>query len=114
LVEKVRDDIGPYFRRSLQQLADDHPIVGELRGVGLIAALQLVKDKATRTIFPEHEPASVLCRDYALQNSLIMRPAGLQTLVLSPPLIISRAEVDELVDKVKRSMDMTAKHFDLL
>lgn len=114
LVERVRSDIGPYFRSSLQQLADQHPIVGELRGSGLLAALQLVKDRATRTIFAPEEDAAIRARDFAFQNNLVVRPAGRQSIAVCPPLTISRAEVDELVEKAKRSLDQTARTFGLL
>lgn len=114
LVEYVRTEIAPYFRSCLQQLADAHPMVGELRGAGLLGAFQLVKDRASRTIFPPEEEAAIRARDFAIQNNLVMRPAGRQTVVLSPPLVINRAEVDEMVDKAKRSLDQAARTFGLL
>lgn len=114
LVERVRDEIAPYFRATFQQMANDHPIVGEFRGVGLLGAIQLVKDRKTRMPFAKEEDAAVKARDFALQNHLIMRPAGFQSIVLSPPLVITRAQVDEMVDKVKRSLDSTARDFGLL
>jgi putrescine---pyruvate transaminase len=113
LVERVREDIGPYFRARLQELADQHPIVGELRGVGLLAGLQLVKDKARRTIFTTEDDAANKCRDLCLNNNLIMRAVG-QAMVLSPPLIITRAQVDELVAKTRIGLDLTARHFGLM
>lgn len=108
LVERVREDIGPYFRSRLQDLADRHPIVGELRGVGLLAGLQLVRDKATKTLFKPEDDAANKCRDFCLQNHLIMRAVD-QTMVLSPPLIVTRAQVDELVAKVRIGLDLTAR-----
>jgi putrescine---pyruvate transaminase len=113
LVERVREDIAPYCRARLQELADQHPIVGELRGVGLLAGLQLVKDKAKRTVFTTEDDAANKCRDLCLNNNLIMRAVG-QTMVLSPPLIITRAQVDELVAKVRIGLDLTARHFELM
>ena len=112
LVERVRDDIGPYFRARLQELADAHPIVGEVRGSGLLAALQLVKDKKSRTIFTTEENAANQCRDLCLQNNLVARAVG-QSLVLSPPLIITREQVDELIDKMRIALDLTAQAFGL-
>lgn len=111
LVERVREEIGPYFRATLQQVADQSPLIGELRGAGLLAAFQLVKDRGTRHIFALEEEAALRCRDFALQNHLIMRPAGRQTMVLSPPLVITRAQVDEMADKAKRAFDATAQAF---
>lgn len=110
LVERVRDDVGPYFRARLQELADAHPIVGELRGAGLLAALQLVKDKKSKTIFTAQDNAANKCRDLCLEHNLIMRAVE-QAMVLSPPLIITRAQIDELVGKVRIGLDLTAQHF---
>lgn len=110
LVERVRDDVGPYFRARLQELADAHPMVGELRGAGLLAALQLVKDKKSKTIFTAQDNAANKCRDLCLEHKLIMRAVE-QSMVLSPPLIITRAQIDELVGKVRIGLDLTAQHF---
>lgn len=111
LVERVRDEIAPYFRQSLQELAS-HPIVGEIRGVGLIAAIQLVKDKQSREIFTAQDDAANFCRDVAANKGLIMR-AVYQSMVLSPPLIITRAQVDELIEKARQALNETAKRFGL-
>ncbi len=113
LVERVREDIAPYFRGRLQEVGDQHPIVGELRGVGLLAGLQLVKDKARRIIFTTEDDAANKCRDLCLNNNLIMRAVG-QAMVLSPPLIITRAQIDELIAKTRIGLDQTARHFGLM
>ncbi|HEY0686437.1 MAG TPA: aspartate aminotransferase family protein [Steroidobacter sp.] len=112
IVERVREEIAPYFRKCLQELAASHPIVGEIRGVGLIAAIQLVKNKQTREIFTAQDDAANFCRDVAANNGLIMR-AVYQSMVLSPPLIITRAQVDEIVEKARQALDATAQKFDL-
>jgi putrescine aminotransferase len=112
LVERVREDVGPYFRSRLDELANGHPIVGEVRGAGLIASLQLVKDRKNRVIFTTEDDAAIKCREFALQNNLIMRAVG-QSMVLSPPLVITRAEIDELVEKARVALDLTASHFAL-
>jgi putrescine aminotransferase len=114
LIARVREETAPYFRKTLQQVVEGHPIVGEMRGVGLLAGFQLVRDRATRDIFPPETEAAIRCREFATENNLIMRPLGRSTVVLSPPLIISRSEIDELADKVKRSLDSTAKLFGLM
>ncbi len=107
LVDRVRDDIGPYFQARLRELADN-PIVGEVRGIGLIAAIELVKDKATRELWDEEGKTGTRCRGHSLANGLIMRAVN-DSMVLSPPLIISRGQVDELVDKVRAAVDATAR-----
>ena len=65
LVENVRDDTGPYLAQSLAPLAD-HPLVGEVRSFGMLAAIELVKDKAGPILFDPVGEVGVTCRDYAL------------------------------------------------
>ena len=113
LVDRVREDVGPYFHQSLRQLADAHPLVGEVRGVGLVAALQLVRAKAPKTVFTAEEPASIHCREVLWENGLIARAVG-QAMVLSPPLVITRAEIDEMVGKLRTGLDATAQAFGVL
>ena len=108
LIEHVRDDVGPYLHECLQQLAAEQPIIGEIRGVGLIAAIQLVKDKAARTLFAQQDEAAVKCRDACIKNGLIMRAVD-QAMVLSPPLIITRREIDEIIDKARTGLELTAQ-----
>jgi len=112
IVEHVRDVAAPYFRQRLSELADSHPIVGELRGAGLVAGLQLVRDRASRTIFTTEDDAAIKCREHALRLGLVMRAVG-QSMVLSPPLVITRAEIDELVTKARAALDLTAQEFGL-
>ena len=113
LVEKVREDTGPYLRKSLREALDGHPIVGEVRGVGLIGAIELVKDPVTRTHFPDVGTVGGICRDHCLANDLVMR-AVRDAMVFSPPLIMSRQEIDVFVERAKRCIDLTAKDQGLL
>ncbi len=106
IVERVERDTGPYFQARLRELAD-HPLVGEVRGAGLIAGILLVKDKRTRQRFVRPGDVGLICRDYSLDNGLVMR-ATEDSMVLSPPLVISREEIDELVALARKSLDMTA------
>jgi len=113
LVEEVAQNSGPYLQAALQDLADHHPIVGQARGCGLMAAIQLVKDKASRETFSTGEDAGSRCRDYCFSNDLIMRAVD-QSMIISPPLTISRSEIDELLDKAKKCLDATARDFGLM
>ena len=113
LVEKVAEETGPYLRAGLQSLVDNHPLVGEVRISGLMAGIQLVKDKASRQIFTGDQDAGGLCRDYCFQNNLIMRAVD-QSMIISPPLTISTSEIDELLDKAKLALDATAKDLGLM
>lgn len=108
LVDRTRTDIGPYFQDRLHEAFDDHPIVGEVRGVGLIAAIELVQDKATRQRFPNYGSVGSQCRNHCFANDLVMRGVR-DAMVLSPPLVISRDEVDELVRRAKIAIDATAR-----
>ncbi len=107
LVERVRDDIGPYLQKQWQTLAD-HPLVGETRMVGLVGALELVGDKQALTRFDEAIGAGTICRDFLVNNGLVMRAVG-DTIVVAPPLTLSHAEADELVAKAHRCLDLTQK-----
>lgn len=105
VVERVRDDVGPYLQRGWQKLAG-HPLVGEARGVGLIGALELVADKAHRLFFDDPGEVGTLCRDICIRNGLVMR-AVRDTMIIAPPLVITHEQIDELLDKAQRSLDMT-------
>jgi putrescine---pyruvate transaminase len=105
IVDRVRDDIGPYLQRRWRELAS-HPLVGEARIVGLIGALELTKDKVTRQMFAEPGEVGTLCRDFCISNGLVMR-AVRDTMIVAPPLVMTRDQVDELIDKARKSLDMT-------
>jgi putrescine---pyruvate transaminase len=108
IVERVRDDTGPYFQRRLRETFEDHPLVGEVRGVGLIAAIELVEDKATRKHFEPVGKVGTRCRNLCFDNGLVMR-ATRDAMVMSPPLVISHDEIDEFMVRARRSVDMTAE-----
>ena len=107
LVEKVRDETGPYLAECVQSLSD-HPLVGQVRSFGLLGAIELVEDKASRKHFEPLGRVGTLCRDHCFQNGLVMR-AVRDGMVLSPPLIIETAEIDALVETARRCLDLTAK-----
>ena len=106
LVERVENEIGPYFQARLATLAD-HPMVGEVRGVGLIGAVELVRRKAPLERLAERGRTGLICRDHCFANGLVMRAVG-DTMIVSPPLVISEAEVDELVRLARKAFDLTA------
>ena len=91
----------------MQQLGD-HPLVGEARSVGLMGALELVADKSTRKFFDQRGDTATLCRDFALGNGLILR-ATKDTMLFSPPLVMERANIDEMIDLTRLSLDQTAE-----
>lgn len=105
LVERVRDDIGPYLQQRWGALAE-HPIVGEARMVGLVGALELVPQKPSRKRFPNEGTVGAISRDHSFKNGLIMR-AVRDSLIISPPLVISKEEADLLIALVEKTLDDT-------
>ncbi|KPB53435.1 aspartate aminotransferase family protein [Pseudomonas coronafaciens] len=104
IVERVRSETAPYLQKCLRELSD-HPLVGEVRGVGLLGAIELVKDKTTRERYTD-KGAGMICRTFCFENGLIMRAVG-DTMIIAPPLVISFAEIDELVSKARKCLDLT-------
>lgn len=103
LVERVHDDIGPYLAAGLKSL-EDLPIVGEVQQVGLMAAVQLAEDKGTRRRFEDKETAGVTVRNHCLANGLVLR-ATADRMLFSPPLVITHAEVDEMIDITRKGLE---------
>jgi 4-aminobutyrate--pyruvate transaminase len=97
--------VGPHLQSELRRLFADHPLVGEVRGTGLIAAMELVADKATRTNFDPKAKVGPRLTKILEENGVIGRASINDTLCFSPPLIISREEIDELLTRVGKSLD---------
>jgi putrescine aminotransferase len=104
LVERVAE-LGPYFAKMLAGL-NDHPIVGETRSMGLIGAIELSRDKKTRGRFHDSGRVGTICRDHCFRNNLVMR-ACWDTMVLAPPFIISKKEIDEIGRLARVALDAT-------
>nr|WP_314482826.1 aspartate aminotransferase family protein [uncultured Pseudomonas sp.] len=104
IIEKAHNETAPYLQKRLREL-NDHPLVGEVRGVGLLGAIELVQDKATRKRY-EGRGAGMICRQFCFDSGLIMRAVG-DTMIISPPLVISKDEIDELVTKARKCLDLT-------
>ena len=113
IVEKVKADTGPYFQRVLRETFEGHPVVGEIAGAGLVAGIQLAADPKARKRFENGGEVGTLCRDFCFNGNLIMRATG-DRMLLSPPLVVTRAEIDEIVAKAKSAIDSTAKALGLL
>jgi putrescine aminotransferase len=105
LVDRVRDDTGPYLQQKWKALAD-HPLVGEARMVGLLGGLELTPDKAARTRFPKYDEVGSICRDFAYQRGLILRATG-SCMLAAPPFVLSEAEADQLISITAEALDAT-------
>ena len=102
LPARVRDDIGPYFMRALATLRD-LPTVGDIRGQGLMACVVNVADKETREEFPDAVNIGKRISDAAESRGLLVRPIG-NLNVLSPPLTITKDEINDLVAILRDAM----------
>jgi putrescine aminotransferase len=104
LVERTRLDTGPYLAEALASLRD-HPLVGETRSKGLLGAVEIVAEPGTNRRFTGKEgKAGPIVRDICIANGLMVR--GIRdTIVCCPPLIISRQEIDRIVDVIRLSLD---------
>jgi putrescine---pyruvate transaminase len=105
LVERVRDDVGPYLAERYAELAG-HPLVGEAQTCGLMAALQLVRDKASGAMFDPWREVGMVCRGHCFASGLIMRAVG-DRMIIAPPLVITRAQIDEMVALIRECLDLT-------
>ena len=107
IIETCKTDTAPYLAQRWAELGE-HRLVGEARIAGMVGALELVPDKRKRAFFEDRGAVGQLCRDKALANGLILR-ATYDAMLLSPPLIISRVQVDELFQKTWKALDETAE-----
>jgi len=104
IVGHVRDDIGPYLGERWQSLAD-HPLVGEARIVGMMGSIALSPHKGSRAAFAaDAGTAGYMCRERCFANGLVMRHVG-DRMIISPPLVLTRAEADTLIERATKSLD---------
>ena len=101
--------VGDIFQARMQQFAD-YPLVGEVRGRGLIGGIELVKEKDPRTPFAASEGVAAFCADACAEAGLIVRNMG-DTIAFCPPLIISEDQVDELFAKFEKGLSRTIDRF---
>jgi 4-aminobutyrate--pyruvate transaminase len=95
--------VGPYMQEALGGLMD-HPLVGDVRGVGLLTGIELVADKATRKSFDPSVGLGARVDKHAREHGLITRFVG-DRIAFSPPLIITEAEVDVAVSRIRAALD---------
>ena len=103
IIENARANTMDYLQSRIARLGD-HPLVGEARGTGFVGAIELVKNKETKEKFDDNGTAGSTCRDIAADNGLIMRAVE-DSMILCPPLVISKTQIDELYEKATNSLD---------
>jgi putrescine aminotransferase len=105
LLDKVLNETGPYLAQKYAELAS-HPLVGGAETLGLVAGFVLMKDKASHLHFDEDLGVGMICRGHCFSNGLIMRAVG-DRMIIAPPLVITKAQIDEMVVLIKRCLDAT-------
>jgi putrescine aminotransferase len=105
LVERVRDELGPYLARQFEALKQ-HPLVGAAESCGMMGALLLLKDKARGEAFAPELAVGMLCRGHCFANGLVMRAVG-DRMIIAPPLVMTLEQVDEMVALIRRCLDLT-------
>ncbi len=106
VVERVRDGVGPYFQSRIGEFKD-HPLVGEVRGVGLLGSLELSPDPGSRALFEPMGAVGALCHEHLYDSGVVCR-AMRDVICMSPPLTITHSEIDDLVEKLSVGLDRTA------
>lgn len=100
--------LAPYLHKEMRAAVGDHPLVGQIRGVGFMMGIELVKNRATKESFPRETLVGRRVLKNLFERGLISRSLG-DTLVFAPPLVIERSDVDELVTKFKAGLDAIAR-----
>ena len=105
MIDRVREETGPYFAAALKERIAGHDLVGEVRSFGLLGAIEIVKDKATKERFAPAGSAATLIRDHAIANGLMLRATG-DTMILSPPLIWTKEIIDMACERIGKALDL--------
>ncbi|WP_434778218.1 aspartate aminotransferase family protein [Neisseria sp. Ec49-e6-T10] len=103
ILDKVQAKTAAYFQKRWRDVFSQFSFVDDVRGVGMVAGFTLVKDKRTRTLFENTGEVGLMCRDIFFRNNLIMRACG-DHIVCSPPLVITRSEIDKLLAVAEKSL----------
>jgi 4-aminobutyrate--pyruvate transaminase len=96
--------VAPAFKARLDKLAA-HPLVGETRGVGLIAGVELVRDKEAKTSFDIRAGVGAKVVAFAQEEGVILRAVAGDTIAICPPLVISEDEIHQMFDCLERALD---------
>jgi putrescine---pyruvate transaminase len=105
IIEKVANETAPYLAEKFHSLAD-HPLVGVTETCGMMAGLVLTKDKASKTAFDPAAEVGMICRGFCFKEGVIMRAVG-DRMIIAPPLIIIKTEIDAMIALIRRCLDLT-------
>nr|WP_295741230.1 aminotransferase [uncultured Acidocella sp.] len=102
------NEVAPHLQARLAALTS-HPLVGEVRGVGLLGAVQLMADKTNKTFLPADAELGAYAQERALAHGVIVR-GTVDAVFVCPPLIITKDQIDEMMDALKLALDEAALH----
>ncbi len=109
LVQQVALETGPYLKAKFATLAD-HPLVGFANSCGFVAGLNLVRSKGATMhdceLFEPSQGVGMICRGYMFDNGMIMRAVG-DRMIIAPPLVMTCAQIDEMIAKIRFCLDAT-------
>ncbi|MBA5606857.1 aspartate aminotransferase family protein [Duganella sp. FT3S] len=109
LVRRVGEETGPYLKERFATLGD-HPLVGYTSSCGFVAGLNLVRSKGAtvheNVPFDAALSVGMVCRGYMFNNGMIMRAVG-DRMIIAPPLVMTRAQIDEMVALIRHCLDLT-------
>ena len=106
IVDRVREETGPYLKEKWEALTD-HPFVGQAPIKGLMGSIAMTPHKESRAEFKVGAgPIGLYCRTRCFENGLVMRHVG-NRMIIAPPLIIKKNEIDTLIDRAVKSLDQT-------
>jgi 4-aminobutyrate--pyruvate transaminase len=97
--------VGPHLQAELQRRFANHPMVGEVRGVGMVGAIELVEDKAAKKNFDPARKIGPRLVKHGEEQGVNLRAVMNDSIGFSPPLVITKDEVTEMLDRVERSLD---------
>jgi len=102
-----------HLQKLLHEAFDGHPLIGQIQGHGLGAAIQFAEDKARRKRFANENDIAWHCRSVGFEEGVIIR-STLGRMIMAPALVATRSELDELVEKTKRAVDRTGRELKLM
>ncbi|MEQ1667062.1 MAG: aspartate aminotransferase family protein [Sulfuriferula sp.] len=112
LVERVRDETGPYLAQCFAALSD-HPLVAGVETFGMVGGFVLMKDKSQHLAFDDALEVGMICRNHCFANGLIMRAVG-DRMIVAPPLVITKAQIDEMVGLIQLCLNATLQELERL
>ncbi len=105
IVERIANDTAPYLAQRFAEL-NAHPLVDDAQALGMVAGLVLYKNKAAKTHFDAELGVGYRCRDNCFKNGVVMRAVE-ERMIIAPPLVITHAEIDQMIERIKKSLDDT-------